>query len=277
MATQQVASGEHDSAVDILDAGDGADWSLAGPESIEVGEVGEDYAIIKTTEVLFAGVPVTQYKIYYSNSSLETQDFDKISDVVVEVEETNTGVVSLKFENLDPAKMYYVVVTPVHPTDPNMEPLTMISNEVSFTTTAAAGAVDPNEKVFNQVGYTYNQDASSVALSWEATQGDQVEINLRHQSEGTYQTVGKAPVADGKFTFTVSQEGNYFLKLRALDAMGNPVGKEHIQTIRIAEVTQTTQPVQAAPQVGPTTDLIIGLMILAAVIYMVYRFRRIEE
>jgi hypothetical protein len=166
----------------------------------------------------------------------------------------------------------------VHPTDPNIEPLTMITSEVSFTTESDEAAVDPTTQVFNQVDYTYNAEGSSVVLTWDAMEGENVEINLRHQSEGTYQTVGKAPIADGEFTFTVSQEGNYFLKLRALDGADNPVGKEHIQTIRVNEVTQVQQPTQVAQvEVGPTTDLIIGLLILASVIYMVYRFRRIDN
>jgi hypothetical protein len=65
--------------------------------------------------------------------------------------------------------------------------------------------------------------------------------------------------------------------MRALDTQGNLIGKEHIQTVKVDGVQAPAQPVQTAPQVGPTTDLIIGLMIFAAIIYLVYRFRRIEN
>ena len=60
----------------------------------------------------------------------------------------------------------------------------------------------------------------------------------------------------------------------ALDGEGEPVGKEHIQTMKIEEVETPEEVVEAAPEVGPTTDMIIALLVLSFIVYMVYRFRR---
>ena len=63
----------------------------------------------------------------------------------------------------------------------------------------------------------------------------------------------------------------------ALDGQGNPTGKEHIQTVKIGEVKAPEKPVEVAPQVWPTTNIIVGLMIFAFMFYFVYRFRKIER
>lgn len=63
----------------------------------------------------------------------------------------------------------------------------------------------------------------------------------------------------------------------ALNGQGEVVGKEHIQTVKIEEVEAPAEPVETAPQVGPASDMIIGLLVFAMMIYFVYRFRRIER
>jgi len=69
--------------------------------------------------------------------------------------------------------------------------------------------------------------------------------------------------------------------MKGKDASGNDVGREHIQTVKVAEVknpTENNQPVVTnPPKVGPTTDLIIGMLILGMIVYMMYRFRRIKS
>lgn len=267
---------EHDAAEDILDDMESDKWKFAGEEMIETDEIETGHVIIKTTQVLFEDKAVEKYKIYYSNSTLATQDFEKITDKVVEVEKTEDTTVFLKLDGLEAGKTYYIVVAPVHPTDPTVEPLSIISNELTFTTKGGDDMVDASTKVFEGVSYTFKD--SSVDLTWKPSAvAETVEVNLRHQSEGTYQKVGTAKMEAGKYTFTVSKSGNYFLKLRALNADGEAVGKEHIQTVKVDEVKAPATAVQTPPKVGPTTDLIIGLMIVATIVFLVYRVRRVEH
>lgn len=194
----------------------------------------------------YDGKPVTKYQIYYSDKTLATiQDFNLISNVIVEVKKTDGTNVELLFENLSPNKTYYIVVVPVHPTDPTQEPLGFMSDEVTFDT--AQQVATPTEKVFTNVSYTYKD--SSITLTWTpSSAAPKADIQLRHQSEATYTKVGTPALQDGKFSFKVSKSGTYFLKMTAMDATSNPVGQEHIQTVKIDEVEKTTA-VQAAPQV----------------------------
>lgn len=227
-------------------------WAYAGAEKIEVKDVTTTGAKIMTTEVKYDGVAVKQYKIYYSDKTLATvQDFSKITQVVVDVKDSANGMVTLEFMKLDPNKTYYIVVAPVHPTDPTQEPLSFISDEVMFTTQQelVAAAVDTTTtKVFENVSYTYKD--SLVTLTWTpSSAAKKSEVHLRHSSESAYTKVGSPMVNDGKFSFTVSKAGTYFLKMVAMDDAGNPVGQEHIQTVKIDEVQQPAQAVQAAPKV----------------------------
>lgn len=61
-----------------------------------------------------------------------------------------------------------------------------------------------------------------------------------------------------------------------LDSKGAATGKEHVQTVKIDKVTAPEQPVKAAPKVGATTDILVGLMVIGVVVYFVYRYRRNE-
>lgn len=274
-ANEEATAEEHQAAEDILDSMDSDKWAYAGPEKIEVKNVTTTGATIVTTQITYDGTPVTKYKIYYSDKTLATvQDFNQINDVIVDVITTSGTDVELSFEGLGPNQTYYIVVAPVHPTDPTQEPLSFISDEVMFTTQQAVAA--PTEKVFENVSYTYKD--SMVTLTWTPSSAAQkADIQIRHQSEATYTKVGTPTIGDGKFSFSVSKAGTYFLKMTGLDANGNAVGQEHIQTVKVDEVQKPTETVQEAPQVGPTTNIMIGLLIFAVLAYFVSRFRRIER
>lgn len=275
VVAEEAATEEHQAAEDILDSLDSDKWAYAGPEKIEVKEVTSTGAVIVTTQVTYDGVPVTKYKIYYSDKTLATvQDFEQINDVIVDVATTSGTEVELNFESLTENQTYYIVIAPVHPTDPTQEPLSFISDEVMFTTQQAVAAA--TEKVFENVSYTY-ADSMVTLTRTPSSAATKADVELRHQSEATYTKVGSPTLQDGKFSFTVSKAGTFFLKMTALDASGTPVGQEHIQTVKIDEVETPTEPVQAAPQVGPTTNIMIGLLVFAVLVYFVSRFRRIER
>lgn len=267
---------QHQAAEDILNAMDEDTWAYAGEEKIEVKDVTATWAMLVTTQVTYQGVPVTQYKVYYSDKTLATvQDFDKITDIVLDVVSTEGTMVTLNFNNLTPNKTYYVVIAPVHPTDATQEPLSFISDEVMFTTQQEVVAPAPTQKIFENVSYTYKD--SLVTLTWTpSSAADKAQIDLRHQSEAAYTKIWSPMVNDGTFSFTVSKPGTFFLKMSAMDAAGTAVGQEHIQTVKIDEVQQPEQVVQAAPTVGPTTNLMIALMLFSVVVYAGVKFRKAE-
>jgi len=274
---EPTAEEDHNAASDILDDIEDDKWAWSAAEDIRVDSTTETSAMIMTTQITYDGTPVERYKIYYSDRTLATfQDYDQIQDVVVTPERTEGTMVYLNLDVLSSEATYYVVVAPVHPTDPTIEPLTMISDEVTFTTQRRA--VSGNAKVFNNVSYTYTD--WSVTLTWTPSDDAvDAEIHLRHQSEGVYTKIGSPLMKDGSFNFSVDKSGNYFLKMVALNGEGQSVGKEHIQTVKIEEVVAPNpeKPVEVAPSVGPATDMIVGLLAFAFVMYFVYRFRRIER
>lgn len=267
---------EHQAAEAILDALDSDKRSYAGEEKIEIKEVTTSSAKIWTTQVKYDGQPVSKYKIYYAETTLAAvQDFNAMPNVIVDVAETSGSMVLLHFTNLEPNKTYYLVVAPVNPIDPLDEPLSFLSDETMFTTQQVVVAPAVTTQVFENVSYTYKD--SMVTVTWTPTSAAQsAEIHLRHQSEAAYTKVGNAVLQQWTFSFAVSKPGTYFLKLIALNDAWVAVGQEHIQTIKVDEIVTPTQPVQAAPQVWPTTNILIGLMIVAFLSYGIFRFRRLE-
>lgn len=269
----EVVDKEHDSAEDVLDT----EWTYSTGEAISVEDITSDSATIKTTEVLYNGKPVAKYKVYLSDKTLPAvQDYDQIVDVTVGIEKVEGRMVYLKVTDLAPNKKYFVIVSPVHPTDPTAEPLTMISDEVSFTT--EKGEIATDTKVFTNVSYTF--EGNKVTLTWDPSDlADTAEIYIKYKdSDGDYTRVGTPKLSDGQFVFSVENAGSYFLKMSALNGQGDMVGQEHIQTVKIDEIVKppVEEVVQKAPKVGPTSDMIIGLMIFAILIYLIYRFRVIK-
>ncbi len=282
-APAEEAAPEHDAAEDILNDLEDDKWDPSSIDEIEVEEIGADSATFIITEISYDGTPIENYKIYYSNETLATvQNYDDIADAVVDVEpdmegtddDLEEGQVRIKLENLTPETTYYVLVAPVHPSDETADPISMISDEVTFTTDK--DAVSADTKIFDNVSYTYAD--SDVTVTWDPSDlAEKTEVHIRHQSEGSYTKVGDPDMADGSISFKVDKTGNYFLKLVALDGEGNPVGKEHIQTIKIDEVEEAAPEITTAPQVGPTANALIGLMVFSFIVYLVYRFRKIER
>ncbi len=272
---------EHAAAEDILNNLESDKRSPSSIKDIEVDEIGADTASFIISEISYDGTPIKNYRIYYSETTLATvQDYDQIADAVVEVEDLpegetmDEGKTKVMLENLKPETTYYVLIAPVHPTDETMDPISMISEEVTFTTDKAAVSADT--KIFDNVSYTYADN--KVTVTWDPTDlAESAEVHIRHQSEGSYTKVGSPKIKDGTISFQIDKTGNYFLKLVALDADGKAVGKEHIQTIKIDAVEEVVPVVATPPQVGPTANVLIGLMIFAFVVYLVYRFRRIER
>lgn len=305
----------------ILDEVDGDDRKYAEDKTFLAPKNITDTSVdIITTKALYKGKEVDKYRIYYSEKTLTSKELDLINDIIADASkiDDDNKKISLELKGLKANTKYYVVVSPVHPTDTVNQPATMITEEISFTTKPAGTAApadtkeeekeddkttaDPKEEEKNEepkeeepkkeevktikptdtvfTGVKYTNDENKVTLTWNGNNDDiaKAEINLRHQGESSYTKVGSPQYKNGTFTFSVNKAGNYFLKIRALDKTNKHVGKEHIQTVKVTEVMAPTENKEAAvtkaPAVGPTTDLLIALIIFSLMVYTFVRFRR---
>ena len=55
-------------------------------------------------------------------------------------------MVQVSLANLSPGTKYYVVVSPIHPTDPTIEPLDVITKELFFETKTTAPAAEEKKE-----------------------------------------------------------------------------------------------------------------------------------
>lgn len=325
---------DHDSAEDILNQVDDDKRSYAEDLSIKVQKRNPTSVELYTSKALYDGEEVEKYRAYYSEKTLWTQKLDLIKDIIITrkaLAGNNKNKVSLTLKNLKPETTYYIVVSPIHPTDPSNEPLTMITDEISFTTTAVAPPKEekpvekkeeptkqpaaeekaepkntaqaeekkepaaeakqpanqpaeqawpkPTDVIFKSVNYTNNDSNITLTRNKNGQPAVQkAEVHLRHQWESAYTNIWAPMFNAWKFSFNVSKTGNYFLKLKWMNAQGDYVGKEHIQTVKVSNIVDPVNNPQAVvtnpPQVGPTSTILIGLMMLWLVTYMSFRFRR---
>ena len=273
----------HKSANKVLDQAAGDTWKYAGAEKTETADIMADGLTIKTTEIMYNGKSVEKYRVYYAESSLASiQDTSKIKDMIVSPSDKKDSMVNLKLTGLKADTMYYIVVAPVDPTNPSAEPLSMISDEINARTAKVTwmANADKNPSAvqgFENVSYDYK--GNTVTLTWSPmSTASNVDVQVRHQSETSYKKVGSAKGSVGMMKFDVTKSGNYFLKLTATDANGAMIGKEHIQTVKVDSVDapQDKPVVQTAPKVGPASNMLFGIGFFALLLYVVYRFRRIE-
>lgn len=269
----------HNAANKVLDQASNDKWKYAGTEKIESSDITTDGFTIKTTEVLYNGASVEKYRVYYAENSLSTiTDTSKIKDEILAPINKKDGMVHLRISNLKADTTYFVVVSPVDPTNPSAEALSMISDEISIrTTTATPTAAANTANGLENVSYTYKDN--TVTLTWSPLAANSnVDVQVRHQSETAYKKVGTAKGNNGKLSFDVTKSGNYFLKMSAMDGNGTMIGKEHIQTVKVDSVNAPADKpvVQTAPKVGPASNMLFGIGFFALLFYVVYRMRRIE-
>ena len=167
---------------------------------------------------------------------------------------------------------YYMYVLPVDPItgDENIDFLT----DELVVTTKGADAPAADAMIIDALSYT--QNANEVTVTWEGSLEDAAEVtlSLRHTDETDYTVLGTKAFDAGSHTFTVTKEGTYFLKAQAMDADGNNVGAERIQTLKVTAFETPTEPVEAVPQVGPATNFLLALLAFATVAYLGFRVRK---
>jgi hypothetical protein len=103
--------------------------------------------------------------------------------------------------------------------------------------------------------------------------------------ESDYSKIGTVKASEGKIDFKISEKGNYTVKLVPIDADFLPAGSEKTYTIKVESIepVQVTTPtstsptettvVEKAPQVGPASDVMVGILVVIATVYAISRFR----
>ena len=302
---------DHDSAQDILDEDEKWMYAWGKDSTIAINNVKEGEATFNINKVLYDGNEVLKYRIYYSEKTLASQTLSLIKDSVVSKTDDpkDANMVQVVLKNLKPDTKYYVVVSPIHPEDDSIEPLEVITKEVNFKTKSTAPVEEPAEDAKEDIAKNDEEEAkeepaaeekvepnkvyinsitnsvkdNEVTLRWAANEQDvdKVEVTLRHTQESKFTTIGTPVYKNGSFNFKVTKVWTYFLKLKALDKAGKMLGtEEYRSTVKVANITDPAKSNEAvvtnAPKVGPTTDLLLGLLIFSMIMYMVMRFRRIR-
>jgi len=109
---------ERGSAQAILDEDEKWTYAEWADSEISLESSTSTSAEFKITKVLYEGEEVSDYRIYYSESSLSSQKLELIKDVVVTKKDVRNDdtMVTVELEGLVPETRYFVVVSPVHPT-----------------------------------------------------------------------------------------------------------------------------------------------------------------
>lgn len=265
---------EHNAAEDILDA---ESWKFLGDPRIEIRAIEEDSVTIATRVVTYDDVAVKQYKIYYSETPLSDalENFDQIMSKDAIVVKTENNMAEIILDGLTEDKKYYVLVAPIHPTDPTADVLEMISSEAQFKTKAGGPVINTNTRVFESV--SYKQEGNTISVTWTPTTiVEKGLLSIKHANEDDYMPLATVMMNQGQYSFTVTEDGTHYLLLHGVDDDGTVLWQEQVSSIKVEAFEQPEEPVVSAPQVGPTTDLIMALLVFGFMVYIVYRFRRVE-
>lgn len=153
------------------------------------------------------------------------------------------------------------------------------------TTDATHAAAEVNLENTSYV----NNNNGTYTLSWTPIAGTtKIEISVKNNDlNEDFSTVSKVLASDGKANVTLSNAGNYTVKLLPVDeTTWLPVGTEIRKTIKVEwtatpTVNNPTTPDQNTPtphpdkpKVGAESNMLFGMILMSIIGYMVYRFRK---
>ena len=280
---------EHNAAEEIL--GFIGSFEYAWPEVIDVplSTIEDTSVVIRTTQILYDDEPIEQYRVYYSTNTIaDFLELNDLQEVDLEVENTIGTIVELSLDNLMPETTYYLIVSPVDPTDSEADPLDIISEEIQFTTLATVVVPDTpmpteanesgpsdNGMYVEDVSYTYNDNKATV--TWTAkSEASTVWLSIKKSDSTEYMKLADVPASAWRYTFTVQEPGLHLLKVETKNANWEVFGKEQIQSIKIDAVEAPAAPVESAPAVWPTQNLLLAVLITAILAGFGYNYRRQE-
>ena len=282
----------------------------------EVVKTEENSVTLHTTKALYKGNEVTTYKVFYSKTMLSSQKFSDIESKTIKGT-IKWDKVEILLDWLSTNTTYYAVIAPINPEDASNEPLDKITGEIRFRTNAENTnntwsnntwsnntwsnntwsnntwsnntwneeiaeeiqpvIVEPKIELTN-ISYTTKNNNIEVKRVSQNAGDESVEISIRHMDDLSFSPVWKIKASTQIFSFSVDKPGSYFIKMKVLDTNGKQIWADKDLNLKINEFEEDITPtVTNPPKVGPTTDILIALMLFAAMIYIVYRVRRVEN
>jgi len=163
---------------------------------------------------------------------------------------------------------YYAIIYPQNAESLEWTP----AKEVMFQTAAAHEAA-------GATGWDIDARAdvkgTKVTVTWTPAEwAKTVQIQYPYDPEGkNTKKLADVPMTDGKFTFDLGAgTWDSIVKVLALNAVGEQVWRDYQLTLKPNAET----PIKA-PKVWPESTLLMWLMVLAILLYITYRVRKIEK
>lgn len=245
-------------------------WGYSETIQATFKEVTGDAVVLNTPVVKDdLGNMIKRYKVTYSTKSIAESDPTELKEVNFDFEELTGETVDLALTWLNTTAPYYFVIVPVNK-DNNIGEN---SKEIVYTPVDTHAAAATGNVSLADVTYTYS--GNEVSLKWTPVEGaSKVEVYMKADWQEDYTSLGSAKMADGSYNFSVTAAGSYYVKLVPTDDNGSAMGQEIVQTVKIDSVATE---VAKAPKVGPETNILIALTLIAVLGYGIYRYRAYQN
>ncbi len=180
---------------------------------------------------------------------------------------TDTSI-NITINGLTPWTTYYAVIYPQNGESVEWTP----SKEVMFQTSAAqhdaagANGADINAKA--------DVEGTKVTVTWTPVEwAAKVQIQYPYDPEWkNTKKLADVPASEGKFTFDMgSGASDSIVKVFAMNSVGEQVGRDYQISLKPGQTTIK------APKVWPESTLLMWLLVLAILLYITYRVRKIEK
>lgn len=194
------------------------------------------------------------------------------------------GLVNAQSAQDDIAKLFNTTSTSAETTDTTNTATTNTTTDTTTNDDASHWAAEIN---LDNTSYVNNNNGT-YTLSWSPVVGNaKVEISVKNNDlNEDFSTVAKVSASDGRVNVTLGNAWNYTVKLLPVDEVtGLPVGTEIRKSIKVewtVAPTPTPTPENPTPtpvvhtdkpQVWADTNLMFGMILIAIIWYVVFRFR----
>lgn len=273
-----VSLAAEDNSIDSI-FGSTTSWGFTPSDVISITGTTSTGVIIEAPVVQANGENILQYSVVYSEgksiSIAEPQDLFE-EKITLESSDVVDNKIQLELSSLKPGTLYYFIIKPTNKDGISGD----FSTEGSFTTLGTAQDTTTTSTDDTTLGaptdananFTYVVSGSNVTLKWNATEGvDRYQFSLKNINDADYKALGSAKASDESFSFVISKQGSYNVRIVGNDANGNTVGSERILNMKIDVIT--TPPGKGTPQTGTGLNVILMSTFLMMLIYVVYKFR----
>lgn len=248
-------------------------WGFASGDVVSVKDVQPDSITLDVPAIKDgAGKEIKRFKVVFSTKSIADTEPTALQQQTFEFDVVTGTSLSLQVTGLNTTNTYFFVVEPMNKDNSTGK----ASEEVEFAPTHGAAETGTNQTWAAQTqinDFTYAYSGMEVTLKWSPVEwATKVEVYFKTEDQEEYTKVGDAKMTDGSYNFALTKTGNAYVKLIPTDDNGAPVGPEIVKSLKIE--TTVAPEVKKVPKVGPAEDMMIAALIVAALGYGVYRFRR---